>query len=72
MTKCATQRRAPGLQAVIDGLAKDFSISDSFIKASDHPYTCRCDSCRAWWRRMGPDPDAGRYGPFTREEIESD
>lgn len=36
---------------------------------SGHPYHCRCETCRQWWKAMGPDPDTGRHGPFTAEEI---
>lgn len=42
-------------------------ISNDFAEATNHPYTCRCDKCREWWRKMGPDDDG--YGPFTEEEI---
>ena len=57
------------LQELMDSVAKDWGISPEFREASDHPYTCRCDGCKDWWRKMGPDDDEG-YGPFTREEIE--
>lgn len=38
--------------------------------AGDHPYYCRCERCRRWWKSVGPDPDTDRYGPFSKEEIE--
>ena len=58
---------------MLDTIAENFGIKSDFIEASNHPYYCRCDKCRAWWAGMGPDgdPDAdGAYGPFTKEEIE--
>jgi hypothetical protein len=39
-------------------------------EGSDHPHSCRCDTCKQWWKLMGPDPDNNMYGPFTKEEIE--
>ena len=42
-------------------------------EGSDHPYGCKCDTCRQWWKLVGPE-DRGEptenYGPFTQEEIE--
>lgn len=34
---------------------------------SNHPYSCRCETCRQWWQQMGDDD--GSYGPFTKEEV---
>ena len=42
------------------------------LEGSSHRYSCRCEQCKEWWKAMGPDPDTGRYGPFTREEIEGE
>ncbi len=36
---------------------------------SSHPYTCKCEVCRQWWRSVGPE-DGDTYGPFTKEEID--
>lgn len=47
-------------------------ISDDFAEASDHPYTCTCAKCRAWWQSMGPDDETGMCGPWTVEELEED
>lgn len=39
-------------------------VGDTFAAASDHPYSCTCQSCREWWLGMGPDPDDMAFGPF--------
>ena len=44
-------------------------VGPDFVEATNHPYGCRCDKCKQWWKDMGPDPDDGGYGPFTAEEI---
>ena len=36
---------------------------------NDHAYSCRCDECREWWKRNGPDPWTGEWGPFTEAEL---
>ena len=61
--------RTEAMQSFVDGLAKRLSIPQEIVAASDHPYSCRCGKCLAWWRMMGPDPDDDRYGPFTEEEV---
>jgi hypothetical protein len=58
------------LRKLQDSLAE--IVGPSFVEASDHPYTCKCHKCKAWWKEMGPDPDTDSYGPFTQEEIEND
>lgn len=54
-------------------LAADLGVEpeeqDILLTGSEHPYTCRCDTCREWWKMMGPDPDTGRCGGFTMEEL---
>lgn len=54
-------------------LAADLGIEpkerDTLLTGSEHPYHCRCDTCRGWWKMMGPDPDTGRCGPWTMEEL---
>lgn len=62
------QRQAPTLQDSIDRLREYLSTSKDFIDASNHPYSCRCDKCRDWWKAVGP--DRASYGPFTKEEID--
>lgn len=57
-----------GLKGIIEVLRED--VGEDFANSCDHPYDCKCDSCRQWWRDMGPDPDTDAYGPFTKEEIE--
>lgn len=56
-----------------DALARQLGIPPADQAALDsgsaHPYACRCEVCRRWWRLMGADPDTGRFGPFTREEV---
>lgn len=42
---------------------------DILLAGSEHPYNCRCDTCKEWWKSMGPDPDTGRCGPWTMEEL---
>ena len=63
------------LQRLADQLARDLGISDDFRAATEHPYSCRCDKCLAWWAKIGPEeakemPDAPlTYGPFSEDEI---
>lgn len=35
------------------------------LVAADHPRSCTCDSCREFWRIVGPEED-GHYGPFGK------
>lgn len=60
--------RLTTLQQHIREQAEKAGIPQSFMEASDHAYFCRCEKCREWWVRMGPDEE-GSFGPFTREEI---
>lgn len=34
------------------------------IDGVDHPYSCTCDTCREFWRMVGPDEKTGMYGPL--------
>jgi len=56
------------------GLADKLGIprdeASVLLEGADHDYYCRCDACREMWRKIGPDPDTDRYGPFTEEEID--
>ena len=36
------------------------------LAGAGHPYHCTCDTCREWWRGMGPDPDTEEFGPFGK------
>ncbi len=63
-------KRASGLQKFLDLMAYDLGISQGFVEASDHPYTCKCEKCKEWWKKMGPNSGTDAYGPFTAEEIE--
>lgn len=49
-------------------LAEEAGITQEFVDASNHDYYCRCEKCKGWWQRMGPDEE-GSFGPFSREEI---
>jgi len=40
---------------------------DVCLVAGEHPYHCRCDTCKEWWKAVGPDPATGRCGPCTME-----
>ena len=42
---------------------------DILLTGGDHDYRCRCDVCRKWWKIMGPDPENGKCGSFTMEEL---
>jgi hypothetical protein len=42
---------------------------DVLLVGSEHPYSCRCDTCKAWWKSMGPDPATGLCGSWTMEEL---
>jgi hypothetical protein len=57
-----------------DAIARMLGIPPDEQKAldagSNHPYRCRCEKCRQWWKLMGADEN-GKYGPFAREEIEN-
>lgn len=62
------------LQVLKNQLVEQFGISDNFIAASDHKYSCRCDICLQWWVQAGVEElGEGEYraGPFTREEFEA-
>jgi len=37
---------------------------------SAHPPNCLCETCRRWWRHVGPETAEHPYGPFSIEEIE--
>ena len=60
-------------KAFRDALAKELGIPPEeqamLDAASNHKYSCRCEQCRQWWKSVGPDPDSGKYGPFTEEEV---
>lgn len=62
-------------QARLDEIAAALRIpkvSQEVLDAgSNHPYSCRCETCWRWWKLMGPSDDGG-YGPFTEEEIRAD
>ncbi len=69
------------LQDFKDHLAESMGLSkeDRFVldEGSNHPFSCKCETCRKWWIAMGPqnqeDVDDGAepdYGPFTKQEIE--
>ncbi len=64
------QQKARGLSNLIEALRE--VLEPEFVVSCEHPYDCRCDSCRQWWRDMGPDPETDAYGPFTKEEIEEE
>jgi hypothetical protein len=56
-----------------DRMAKALGITkeEQGVLESNHPYSCRCETCKSWWKMMGPDGDEpGNYGPFSAEEIE--
>lgn len=61
-------------QANKDKLAKALGIPPEeqavLDSGGDHPFTCTCETCRNWWKLMGPDGDT--YGPFKPEDIEDD
>lgn len=52
-----------------EGLGLTPEERDICLTAGDHPYNCRCDTCKSWWKAVGPDPDTGRCGPWTMEEL---
>lgn len=62
-------RRSRSIQDILNILEVNAGINPNFRDASDHPYGCRCEKCREYWQTVGPDPDTGRYGPFSRKEI---
>lgn len=61
-------KRAPNLQKMLDHLQEKMNIPNYLNEGSDHPYDCRCDTCKQWWMNVGPDED-GLYGPFSVEEM---
>jgi len=62
--------RAVDPMALADMLGIPRDEAKVLLMAGDHAYDCRCDACREGWRLIGPDPDIGEYGPFTKEEVE--
>lgn len=55
--------------ARILGIPKE--TQDVLDSGSNHPFSCKCQTCKEWWWAMGPDDDSKRpYGPFEIEEIE--
>ena len=61
--------RTPLQQAIRDMFSDDLDVE--FMDATEHPYTCRCESCIKWWVTMGPEegPDGWTFGPFTEAEF---
>lgn len=57
------------LQQNLQNVFAGMGVSQDFMAASDHPYDCKCDICKGWWKSMGPDPDTERCGPWTMEEL---
>lgn len=64
----AAQQKTP-LQRRIMRKGIEAGVEPVIFEASDHPFSCTCEKCRAWWRMMGPDPDNedNPYGPFGAE-----
>lgn len=62
--------RSPAIQQFLDDFAVQADIQPDFVAASDHPYTCRCNICLAWWVKM-VDAEDNEYSPFTQLEIET-
>jgi hypothetical protein len=70
--------RSPQIEALLEGLRQRAAMSEPtarmLLEGSDHPYTCRCETCLAWWVALGPE-DLGDerkgYGPFTEAEIKA-
>lgn len=61
------QEQKNQLAEILDISKRDQEILDA---GSDHAYKCRCRKCLQWWVLMGPDGGkAGKYGPFTRDEV---
>ena len=52
------------LQDLIRDLARKQGISEEFMSAASHQYSCTCKSCYEYWEKMGKDPDSNSYGPF--------
>jgi hypothetical protein len=64
----------------MDRLARALGITPEDQEVLDagsaHPFTCRCDTCRHWWKKVGPqnpdevaDGEPADFGPFTPDEI---
>lgn len=62
--------RVTNMRQFLTTLAKAAGMTEDALEANTHPYYCRCDKCKEWWRLMGQDQDTKEYGPFTKEEIE--
>lgn len=60
------------IEEFADSLAKDLTQGEREILevASDHPFSCRCQTCFQWWILCHLEED-GEYGPFTKEEIKA-
>ena len=49
------------LEQLKDNLAaqlfKDEDERARFDAASNHPYECKCELCKEWWEKMGPEEE---------------
>ena len=68
--------RTVQMQALVDQVAVALGITseEQAVLDTNHRYGCRCDTCKRWWKLMGPEDydENGKplYGPFSQEEIE--
>ena len=61
-----------GIVPTPDELGLTQAEIDELLDADSHQYNCRCEKCLRWWARMGSDPDAQSYGPFTDAEVHAE
>ena len=61
------------LQQKIGAIFADLGVTEGFMAASDHAYSCKCDDCLKWWLTVGPEDAGGgwSFGPFTQAEFEA-
>ena len=57
------------LKELQEQIAKEIDLQTLEVLdiASNHHYSCKCETCRKWWIACGPDEDG--CGSFTEDEI---
>jgi len=50
-------------------IAQMYETNPDLREAANHSFYCKCEKCREWWQRMGPNLAASKWGPFSESEI---
>ena len=59
------------LQNRVNEWARAQGISENFMRAANHSYSCDCKDCWEYWKKAGKDPDSNSYGPFGKNLYSS-